>query len=237
MRNGEAQAGISALPSTAPIGAPAGRSVGRLALPGAGAALWRPGLLIARSLLDAVGGIRFLPLMEDVDIARRPAAAGLRRAHLSCQMEAGRVDPAFRPEPRLSRSMVRRRVAAVRREDLSLKDTVIIFARVPRLGAVKRRLAQGIGQRAALKSQRTTLDRLLRTLARDRWFRTVPATTGGYWPVGLGPRRPARPIAAVRWSSEPALSDTLRNFSGRRVTLLRWLRDMDTTADLPGWQA
>lgn len=36
------------------------------------------GLLIARTLLDAVGGVRPLPLMEDVDLARRLGRARLR---------------------------------------------------------------------------------------------------------------------------------------------------------------
>jgi glycosyltransferase A (GT-A) superfamily protein (DUF2064 family) len=59
-----------------------------------------------------------------------------------------------------------------------------------------------------------------------------PAEDGGYWLVGLGPRRPARPFAGVRWSTEHALADTLANFRGRRVVLLRRLRDVDTAADL-----
>jgi rSAM/selenodomain-associated transferase 1 len=178
----------------------------------------------------------------------------------------------------------------------------VIFARAPRLGAVKRRLARGIGDRAALRFYRAQLAAVARSLARDRRFRTVlavtpdhararwpaalprvpqgrgdlgrrmaralaaapeavvvgsdipglgaadvaaafralgraqavfgPAEDGGYWLVGLGPRRPARPFAGVRWSTEHALADTLRNFAGRRVALLRRLRDVDTAEDL-----
>ena len=59
-----------------------------------------------------------------------------------------------------------------------------------------------------------------------------PAEDGGYWLVGLGPRRPARPFAVARWSSEHALADTLANFVGRKVVRLRTLRDVDTAADL-----
>jgi rSAM/selenodomain-associated transferase 1 len=59
-----------------------------------------------------------------------------------------------------------------------------------------------------------------------------PAEDGGYWLVGLGPRRPARPFAGVRWSSAHALTDTLANFRGRRVARLRTLRDVDEAADL-----
>lgn len=181
--------------------------------------------------------------------------------------------------------------------------TVIVFARAPRLGSVKRRLAREIGARAALRFHRATLARLLRALAADRRFKTVlavtpdraaacwpcrlprigqgpgdlgarmgrafrrfprravlvgsdipdlgpadvaaafralgradaafgPALDGGYWLVAMGPRRPARPFRAVRWSTAHALADTLANFRGRRVALLRTLRDVDTAADL-----
>jgi rSAM/selenodomain-associated transferase 1 len=182
-------------------------------------------------------------------------------------------------------------------------DTVLVFARAPRLGAVKRRLARGIGAMPALRFYRSQLARILRELSRDgRWHCVVavtpdregmrarlprrvarlqqghgdlgarmrralqtgrravvvgsdipglcradvaaafaalgradavfgPAEDGGYWLVGLGPRRPAHPFRAVRWSSEHALSDTLANFSGRRVALLRRLRDVDMVDD------
>jgi hypothetical protein len=36
----------------------------------------------------------------------------------------------------------------------------------------------------------------------------------------------------VRWSTEYALGDTLLNFAGRRVAVLRTLHDVDTAADL-----
>ena len=58
-----------------------------------------------------------------------------------------------------------------------------------------------------------------------------PAADGGYWLVAMSPRRPAHPFAAVRWSTEHALADTLANFGGRRVALLRTLHDVDTAAD------
>jgi glycosyltransferase A (GT-A) superfamily protein (DUF2064 family) len=63
-----------------------------------------------------------------------------------------------------------------------------------------------------------------------------PATDGGYWLVALAPRRPARPFAGVRWSGPHALADTLVNFAGRRVALLRKLRDVDTAQDFAAWQ-
>jgi rSAM/selenodomain-associated transferase 1 len=183
-----------------------------------------------------------------------------------------------------------------------MKDTVVVFARAPRLGAVKRRLARDIGDRGALRFHVATLTRLLRGLAAEKRFRTVlaitpdrarlsfhvqqmgqgggdlgvrmhrafwrfprgrvaivgcdipdagpadllaafralgnadaafgPAADGGYWLVAMSPRRPARPFSGVRWSSEHALADTLANFAGRRVVLLRTLHDVDTGEDL-----
>jgi hypothetical protein len=191
------------------------------------------------------------------------------------------------------------------------RPTVILFARAPRLGAVKTRLARGIGARAALRFYTGTLAATARPIARDRRWRTVLATTpraaradwarfvpratprvaqpdgdlgqrmegamrrhavavlagsdipdlrpadiaaafralgradavfgpasdGGYWLVGYGPRRPFRPFAGVRWSGEHALADTLRNFRGRRIALLRTLHDVDTAEDLAALRA
>ncbi len=189
------------------------------------------------------------------------------------------------------------------------RDTVVVFARAPRLGVVKRRLAAEIGARAALRFHTRTLIRLLRMLSADRRFRTVlaltpdravlrmpnrvirvaqgggdlgqrmgrafrrfprrrvaiigcdipdaiaadvaaafdslgrsdaafgPASDGGYWLVGMGPRRPDRPFADVRWSTRHALEDTLANFTNRRVSLLRTLHDVDTAADWRRWRA
>jgi hypothetical protein len=185
-----------------------------------------------------------------------------------------------------------------------MRDTVVVFARAPRLGAVKRRLARDLGDRAALDFHRRTMVALLRGLVAERRFRTVlavtpgcarfplpvrvvragqgggdlgirmhraasrvpcgrvviigcdipdaraadvlhafralgraeavfgPAEDGGYWLVGLSPRRPGRPFAGVRWSTAHALADTLANFRGRRVVMLRTLRDVDTAGDL-----
>jgi uncharacterized protein len=59
-----------------------------------------------------------------------------------------------------------------------------------------------------------------------------PAEDGGYWLVGLGPRRPGRPFAGVRWSGPHALADTLANFRRHRVALLHRRRDVDTIEDL-----
>jgi glycosyltransferase A (GT-A) superfamily protein (DUF2064 family) len=59
-----------------------------------------------------------------------------------------------------------------------------------------------------------------------------PAADGGYWLVALGPLRPARPFAGVRWSTRHALADTLANFGRQPAALLRTLRDVDEAADL-----
>ena len=58
-----------------------------------------------------------------------------------------------------------------------MKDTVIVFARIPRLGTVKRRLARDIGQRAALRFHTATLLNLLRDLTAHGRFRTILALT------------------------------------------------------------
>ena len=180
------------------------------------------------------------------------------------------------------------------------KDILILFARAPRLGQVKRRLAREVGALAALRFHKGQLARLTRVMRRERRWTTVlaatpdrafmrspfrrlaqgrgdlgqrmqralgrfrravlvgsdipglgaaevaaafrargradavfgPAEDGGFYLVGLGPRRPARPFAGVRWSCEDTLADTLRNCAGRRVALVRRLRDVDTAADL-----
>ena len=178
----------------------------------------------------------------------------------------------------------------------------MLFAREPRLGTVKRRLASDIGDRAALRFHVATLTRLLRALTAEKRFHTVvaitpdrarlsfhvqqmpqgsgdlgarmhrafrrirrgrvaiigcdipdagpqdirsafralgsadaafgPAADGGFWLVAMSPRRPARPFKGVRWSTEHALADTLANFTGRHIAMLRTLRDVDTAADL-----
>ena len=58
-----------------------------------------------------------------------------------------------------------------------MRDTVIVFARAPRLGAVKRRLARDIGDRAALRFHVATMTALLRDLLASRRFDVVLAVT------------------------------------------------------------
>jgi rSAM/selenodomain-associated transferase 1 len=187
---------------------------------------------------------------------------------------------------------------------------LVIFAKAPALGRVKRRLAAEIGTLAALRFQRAATARLLRRVARDRrwqcwlaltpdraiagprfWhvpcrriaqgqgdlgarmarpfsrlprgevvvigsdipdiaashivaaFRLLgssdlvfgPARDGGYWLIG-GRRLPRGLFAAVRWSSEHALADTLRNVPLRwRVARAATLDDVDDGAAYRRW--
>ena len=62
-----------------------------------------------------------------------------------------------------------------------MKGTLIVFARAPRLGGVKRRLAAGIGRRAALRFHRINTESLIRRLGRDRRWRTMLAVTPEAW--------------------------------------------------------
>jgi uncharacterized protein len=182
-----------------------------------------------------------------------------------------------------------------------VKDTVVVFARAPRLGTVKRRLALGIGDRAALRFHVAILTRLLRDLRACRRFEVVlaitpdharvrtprgaktipqgrgdlgqrmwrtlapyrrvallgcdipeakasdvrdafrrlgatdavfgPAADGGFWLIAMGPRRPAAPFQDARWSTEHALTDTLRQFRHHKVGFVRTLSDVDTPTD------
>jgi rSAM/selenodomain-associated transferase 1 len=178
---------------------------------------------------------------------------------------------------------------------------IILFARAPRLGCVKRRLAAGIGAVPALRFYRNALSRIIFELKpfdaviavtpdraaipaasgcamidqghgdlgvrMDRAFRRFPrrrviligadipdlvaadlraaarallhhdvvfgpANDGGYYLVGMGTRRPAKPFTDVRWSGPHALADTQVNFKHLRVASLRPLQDIDTLENL-----
>ncbi|HEX6980094.1 MAG TPA: TIGR04282 family arsenosugar biosynthesis glycosyltransferase [Alphaproteobacteria bacterium] len=65
-----------------------------------------------------------------------------------------------------------------------------------------------------------------------------PATDGGYWLVGAkGSARNSTMFDRVRWSTEHALADTLRNLAGRRVALIDVLDDVDDAAAHARWHA
>lgn len=66
-----------------------------------------------------------------------------------------------------------------------------------------------------------------------------PTPDGGYWLVGLS-RSPRilKPFGGVRWSSEQALADTVRNLAGSRVVLAATLADVDDADEwlqVRGW--
>lgn len=67
---------------------------------------------------------------------------------------------------------------------------LIVFARAPRLGAVKTRLARGIGALAAWRFQRKTFAGLIADVAFDPRWRTLLSVTPGpaRWPAKI-PRR------------------------------------------------
>lgn len=66
---------------------------------------------------------------------------------------------------------------------------LVIFARTPRLGTVKRRLARDIGDVEALRFYRASLEGVLRRVGRDRRWRSWLAVTPdpcagpGHWPM------------------------------------------------------
>ena len=97
-----------------------------------------------------------------------------------------------------------------------MKDTVVVFARAPRLGTVKRRLAQDIGERAALRFHNFTLTGLLRDLAASHRFAVVVAMT----PDRVRIRLPAgvRIIPQGRGDLGERMSRTLGRY--RRVALM-----------------
>lgn len=99
-----------------------------------------------------------------------------------------------------------------------MKDTVIVFARAPKLGTVKRRLARSIHDRAALQFHTGTLTALLRSLHHCRRFNIELAIT----PDGARFRLPfqgrARRIAQGRGDLGQRMTRALRRH--RRVALM-----------------
>ncbi len=196
---------------------------------------------------------------------------------------------------------------------MSLKNHLVVFAKAPRIGQTKTRLARDIGSVAAWAFARLSLDAVVRPLASDpRWrcwlavtpdravhfsrvwpqshgfvtqgagdlgqrmaavsaslapgpvviigadvpairpghvaraFRALgrhdfvfgPAGDGGYWLVGMK-RRPAFAdlFEGVRWSTENALDDTLKNIKpGQSHALLETLDDIDDGEAYGRWR-
>jgi rSAM/selenodomain-associated transferase 1 len=76
-----------------------------------------------------------------------------------------------------------------------VRPILILFGRVPQRGAVKRRLAAGIGGAAAYGFYRRTFDALVRRLADRRWRLVVvltPLRTTWRLPAGVAVRRQGR---------------------------------------------
>jgi rSAM/selenodomain-associated transferase 1 len=94
-----------------------------------------------------------------------------------------------------------------------MRDTVVVFARAPRLGTVKRRLARDIGDRAALRFHTAVLTALLRDLMSCPHFDVVLAITPDRAPV-----RGFRTIPQGRGDLGIRMSRALARF--RRVVLL-----------------
>jgi len=101
------------------------------------------------------------------------------------------------------------------------RPMVIVFLRAPYLGAVKRRLAAGIGRVAARRFYLQTTRRLLRRLDRSsRWdvrLAVTPdrsAVAGRFWPVGL------KRFAQGRGDLGMRMARAMMRFPGRRVVLI-----------------
>ena len=75
---------------------------------------------------------------------------------------------------------------------MNSRPRLYVFVRAPVLGAVKRRLAAGVGEVPALRFYRAATERLLRRIGRDRRWETILAVTpdgaargASFWPPGL----------------------------------------------------
>jgi rSAM/selenodomain-associated transferase 1 len=99
-----------------------------------------------------------------------------------------------------------------------MRDTVIVFARVPRLGTVKRRLARDIGDRAALRFHLATLTALLRDLTRRRGFQVILAQTPDRAAFRLPV--PVRRIPQGRGDLGARMTRALRRYRRGRVALM-----------------
>jgi hypothetical protein len=93
-----------------------------------------------------------------------------------------------------------------------MRRTLILFARAPRLGAGKRRLARDIGAAAALRFERLMLVRSLRRFGHDRRWRLVLAITPdrearrlGATPQGRGDLGERMRRALARYGSGPVV--------------------------------
>ena len=107
------------------------------------------------------------------------------------------------------------------------RPVIIVFARAPRLGTVKRRLARDIGARQALRFHRNTLARLLRELRVLRGVDVVIAITPDRARGDCASRHPR--IAQGRGDLGARMTRAFRRFPHRRVILIG--------SDIPGISA
>ncbi|HUN42558.1 MAG TPA: TIGR04282 family arsenosugar biosynthesis glycosyltransferase [Acetobacteraceae bacterium] len=98
------------------------------------------------------------------------------------------------------------------------RDIAVVFARVPRLGTVKRRLAKQIGDRAALRFHAQTLMHLLRMLSADRRFQTLLCATPDRATLRLPPR--IRRISQGSGDLGQRMARVFQRFPHRRVAII-----------------
>lgn len=97
-----------------------------------------------------------------------------------------------------------------------MKKHLVIFAKAPRLGLAKRRLAADIGMVPAARFQRVALEETVRRLAPDSRWNTWLATTGGpmRWPTGV--RRMRQPDGDLG----QRMARTIRGFAPGPVIII-----------------
>src|SRR5260370_29805095 len=167
-----------------------------------GAGLWRPGASDGACVVSSLGW--FPPPAADggrrpraPDRPAEPGSPRCRCRRLGAALRKGRLAAASAaqpvvPRPVLCRRPGVRRAAPVRR----MKRHLVIFARAPQLGRVKRRLAAEIGLMAATRFYRAVLAAEIRRLANDRrstaWLFVAPHRPLTH-PAWCGPRPRCRP--------------------------------------------
>ena len=158
------------------------------------------GLLMHRSLYEALGGFRPLPMMEDVDLVRRLGRrrlAYLRTPAVTSAVRFRRVGlrAAHGAQSLLPAALLARRAGRDGGEALRMRPGerhLAIFLKEPRLGRAKARLARDIGHGEAWLFYRRLVRSVLPPLARDprwrAWLATTPDGWRGrepFWPVAL----------------------------------------------------
>src|SRR5262249_48594149 len=167
---------------------PGSASVGvdrRVALPRARAAIWRSGTADQPLLLRR--GWRFCRAAADggrrsgaPDRPKAVGPAGCRSDQFGVAVPRRRLPAAAVAQPVLPLAVFCRGAAETDRAVVRMiRRHLVLFAREPRLGTGKRRLARDIGAVAALRFERLMLARLIRRLGRDPRLRPRPPLTPG----------------------------------------------------------